>query len=133
MNSQPAARLVTSADWHSAPPCERGVLIINPWSGGGAAERWSIADECRQRGIDVVVITANDDLGELAEQAVSGGADCLGVAGGDGSLAPVAQVAARSQIPFVCVPAGTRNHFAHDLGLDRARPLDALDAFARGE
>jgi len=109
------------------------VLIINPWSGGGAAERWSIADECRQRGIDVLVINENDDLGELAAQAVSEGADCLGVAGGDGSLAPVAQVAARSQIPFVCVPAGTRNHFAHDLGLDRAHPLVALNAFAHGE
>ena len=59
-------------------------------------------------------------------------ADAIGIAGGDGSLAPVAEVAIDRDLPFVCVPFGTRNHFARDLGLDRADPLAALDAF-RGE
>ncbi|HTS15652.1 MAG TPA: diacylglycerol kinase family protein, partial [Candidatus Sulfotelmatobacter sp.] len=50
------------------------------------------------------------------------------MAGGDGSQALVASVAARHEIPHVCVPAGTRNHFALDLGLDRNDVVGALDA-----
>ena len=42
----------------------------------------------------------------------------------------MAGVAARSGVPYVCVPAGTRNHFALDLGLDREDVVGALDAFA---
>ena len=51
------------------------------------------------------------------------------MAGGDGSLAAVAAVAIERDMPFVCVPFGTRNHFARDLGLDRDDPLGALAAF----
>jgi diacylglycerol kinase family enzyme len=36
-------------------------------------------------------------------------------------------------LPFVCVPLGTRNHFARDLGLDRDDPIAALDAFTGSE
>jgi diacylglycerol kinase family enzyme len=55
------------------------------------------------------------------------------MAGGDGSLAPIAQVALERDVPFVCVPFGTRNHFARDLGLDRDDPITALDAFPGSE
>jgi diacylglycerol kinase family enzyme len=51
------------------------------------------------------------------------------MAGGDGSLAPVAGVALERGLPFVCIPFGTRNHFARDIGLDRDDPIAALDAF----
>ena len=60
------------------------------------------------------------------------GADAIGMAGGDGSQALVASVAAQAGIPYVCVPAGTRNHFALDLGLNRDDVVGALDAFADG-
>ena len=50
------------------------------------------------------------------------------MAGGDGSLAAVAEVAIERDLPFVCIPFGTRNHFARDLGLDRDDPLGALAA-----
>ena len=56
-------------------------------------------------------------------------ADVLGMAGGDGSLAAVADVALEQEVPFVCIPFGTRNHFARDLGLDRDDPIGALAAF----
>ena len=72
------------------------------------------------------------DLRELAEDAVRQGADAIGMAGGDGSQALVASVAAQAGIPYVCVPAGTRNHFALDLGLNRDDVVGALDAFADG-
>jgi len=68
----------------------------------------------------------------LARAAVADGADVLGVAGGDGSLAAVAKVVIEAELPFVCVPAGTRNHFARDLGLDRADPAAAIEAFVAG-
>jgi diacylglycerol kinase family enzyme len=63
---------------------------------------------------------------------VAAGANALGMAGGDGSLAVVAAVAAAHGIPFVCVPAGTRNHFALDVGVDRHDVIGALDAFTDG-
>ena len=63
---------------------------------------------------------------------MAGGADALGIAGGDGSLAVVAAVAVAHELPFVCVPAGTRNHFALDVGLDRSDPIGSLDAFDGG-
>jgi diacylglycerol kinase family enzyme len=106
-----------------------GALFINPKSGGGTAERVNLAEEARRRGIDATVLSKDDDLLELARNAVRDGADCLGAAGGDGTLALVAEVAIESGLPFVCIPAGTRNHFALDLGLDREDPLGALDAF----
>jgi diacylglycerol kinase family enzyme len=108
------------------------VLIMNLKSGGGKAERFGLAQECRSRGIETVVLGPGDDLLRLAEDAVARGADVIGMAGGDGSQALVAAVAARSGLPYVCVPAGTRNHFALDLGLDRDDVVGALDAFAGG-
>ncbi len=111
---------------------EHPVLIMNPKSGGGKAERFQLATECRKRGIEPVLLRPGDDLRELAEDAVRRGADVLGMAGGDGSQALVASVAARAGLGYVCVPAGTRNHFALDLGLDRADVVGALDAYADG-
>jgi diacylglycerol kinase family enzyme len=109
-----------------------GVLLINPKSGGGKAERFDLAGEARKRGIRAVVLERGDDLLELAEQALSDGADVIGMAGGDGSQALVATVSMRHNVPHVCIPAGTRNHFALDLGLDRDDVIGALDAFTDG-
>ena len=108
------------------------VLLINPKSGGGKAERFDLAGEAGKRGIRAVVLERGDDLLELAEQALSDGADVIGMAGGDGSQALVATVAMRHNVPHVCIPAGTRNHFALDLGLDRDDVIGALDAFTDG-
>ncbi len=73
-----------------------------------------------------------DDLATLVAAAVEKGADALGMAGGDGSLATVAAAAAEHDLPFICIPAGTRNHFALDLGIIRHDLLGALDAFTAG-
>jgi diacylglycerol kinase family enzyme len=114
------------------PGPRQPVLIVNPRSGGGKASRFRLAEECRRRGIRVITLQPGDDLCQLAEAAAAGGADVLGMAGGDGSQGLVAGIAARLGIPFVCVPAGTRNHFALDLGLDRRDVTGALDAFTGG-
>ena len=124
---------VTAADL-AAPhqPAKNPVLIMNPWSGGGKVDRFNLVQECRERGIEPVVLAKGDDLIELAEDAIARGADVIGMAGGDGSQALVATVAMRHGIPHVVIPAGTRNHLALDLGLDRDDVVGALDAFTGG-
>jgi diacylglycerol kinase family enzyme len=111
------------------PPAGRGVLIMKLKSGGGKAERFGLEEQCRSRGIGGVVLQPGDDLVDLAEGAVNAGADVIGMAGGDGSQALVASVAARLGVAMVVIPAGTRNHLALDLGIDREDVVGALDAF----
>jgi len=108
------------------------VLICNPWSGGGKVERFGLVDLARQRGVEVVMLDRGLDLEQLARDAIARGADCLGMAGGDGSQALVASIAVEHDLPFVCVSAGTRNHFALDLGIDREDPRLSLAAFSDG-
>jgi diacylglycerol kinase family enzyme len=110
----------------------RGVVIVNTKSGGGKATRFDLLGEASKRGVRAVVLQPGDDLGELAERAIDAGADVIGMAGGDGSQAVVAAAAMRHGIPHVCIPSGTRNHFALDLGLDRDDVVGALDAFTDG-
>ncbi|HEX2375598.1 MAG TPA: diacylglycerol kinase family protein [Actinomycetota bacterium] len=110
-------------------PAAHPVLLMNPKSGGGKVDRFHLVEEATRRGIEPIVLEPGDDLVQLAEQAVAAGADVVGMAGGDGSQALVASVAARHQLGFVCVPAGTRNHLAMDLGLDREDVVGALDGF----
>lgn len=112
-------------------PGRHPVLIFNPKSGGGKANAAFLA-EAHARHIETLGLTPGVDLAQLAKDAVAGGADVLGMAGGDGSQALVAAIAAEHDIPYVCIPAGTRNHFALDLGVDRGDVIGALDAFADG-
>jgi diacylglycerol kinase family enzyme len=108
-------------------------LVVNPRSGDGKAGRVGLVEAAEARGVRVHVLAEGDDPGALARRAVVDGADAVGVAGGDGSLGMVAAVAVAAGVPFVCVPSGTRNHFAGDLGLDRSDPVAALEAFAGPE
>lgn len=107
------------------------VLIVNPLSGAGAAVRARLARRAARMGITVVELGASEALFDVATRVVREGATALGVAGGDGSQAVVADVARSHGVAFVCVPGGTLNHFAQDLGLDRTDPVRALNAFGR--
>lgn len=111
---------------------ERPVLFYNPKSGGGKAEKFKLADEARARGIEPIELQRGVDLEQLVRAAVDRGADALAMAGGDGSQAIVAAIAAELDLPYACIPAGTRNHFALDLGVDRDDVVGALDAFIDG-
>ena len=116
----------------AAPRPQRAVLFWNPRSGGGKATRYRLADEARARGIEPIELRPGDDLAALVANAVARGADALAMAGGDGSQAVVARLAAEHGLPYACIPAGTRNHFALDLGVDREDVVGALDAFVDG-
>src|SRR5271169_4829921 len=118
--------------WRPVDPPRRPVLFVNPRWGDGKAARAGVAERAREKGIETVILDPGQDLATLAGDAAAAGADMLGMAGGDGSLAVVAAVAAAHGIPFVCVPAGTRNHFALDVGVDRHDVIGGLDAFTDG-
>ena len=127
------------ADWrmpeHPAEPAARHpYLIMNPKSGGGKVGKFDLKRKAEDLGAEVFLIGGPEpvDVARVAREAVAGGADLLGVAGGDGTQALVAGVAAEHGIPFVVITAGTRNHFALDLGLDREDPSACLGALSDG-
>ena len=101
-------------------------LVINPRSGDDDPSPEDLVRAARERGVETHLLRQGDDPFELARAS---GAAAVGAAGGDGSLAAVAAAALETDAAFVCIPFGTRNHFARDLGLDRDDPLGALAAF----
>jgi len=126
-------------DWrmpeHSAePPARHPYLIMNPKSGGGKVEKFDLKRKAEELGAEVFLIDGSEpiDVAKVAREAVAQGADLLGVAGGDGTQALVAGIAAEHGIPFVVISAGTRNHFALDLGLNRENPSACLGALSDG-
>ena len=126
------AAFAVGAELPRADAPRRPVLFMNPRSGGGKATRFQLADRARERGIEPVELEPGDDLATLVRAAVDQGADALAMAGGDGSQAIVAAIAAEHGLPYACIPAGTRNHFALDLGVDRDDVVGALDALVDG-
>jgi diacylglycerol kinase family enzyme len=126
-------------DWRmperpARPPAAHPFLIMNPRSGGGKVAKFDLKRKATDLGADVFLIDGREpvDVAKVAADAVADGADLLGVAGGDGTQALVACVAAEHDVPFVVITAGTRNHFALDLGLDREDPSSCLDALRDG-
>jgi diacylglycerol kinase family enzyme len=115
------------------PALRRAVLVMNPRSGGGTVARCELREAAERLGAEVLLTGPDQDAAALARHAVAGGAELLGVAGGDGTVAAVAAVAAEAGLPLLVVPAGTRNHFARDLGLDVHHPAAALAALGGGE
>jgi diacylglycerol kinase family enzyme len=107
---------------------------MNPASGGGKVGRFGLVAKAEALGCRVILLdtSVHQDVTAIAQQAVAGGADLLGVAGGDGTQALAAAVAAEHGLPFLVISAGTRNHFAMDLGLDRDDPSRCLDALSDG-
>ena len=127
------AAFAIHVDLPRVPAPSQAVLFFNPKSGGGKAERFKLADEARARGIEPIELGSPSwDLEALVRGAIERGADALAMAGGDGSQAIVAAIAAERELPYACIPAGTRNHFALDLGVDRDDVVGALDAFVDG-
>ncbi|QRE79319.1 diacylglycerol kinase [Rhodococcus ruber] len=129
-----ALRRDTGMPEYPAPPVHRPFLVMNPRSGGGKVVKFDLQRKAEELGAEVALLAGPGpvDVEALARQAVERGADLLGVAGGDGTQALVAAIAAEHGLPFLVISAGTRNHFALDLGLDREDPAAGLDALRDG-
>ncbi len=121
-------------EYPAQPPARHPYLIMNPKSGDGKVEKFDLKRKAEALGAEVFLFGGSGpvDVAAVARQAVANGADLLGVAGGDGTQALVAGIAAEHGLPFVVISAGTRNHFALDLGLDREDPARCLRALADG-
>src|SRR6201989_2155103 len=121
-------------EYPAEPPARRPYLIMNPKSGGGKVGKFDLKSKAEALGAEVFLLGGSEhvDVAVVARKAVAQGADLLGVAGGDGTQALVAGIAAEHGIPFVVISAGTRNHFALDLGLDREDPSACLGALSDG-
>jgi diacylglycerol kinase family enzyme len=65
------------------------VLVINPRSGQGSRLATELVNAARKLGVETHLLAAGEEPGEAARAP---GAEIIGMAGGDGSLAPVAQV-----------------------------------------
>jgi diacylglycerol kinase family enzyme len=129
-----ADREETGMVTYDVSPAQRPFLIMNPRSGDGKVVRFGLQAKAEALGAEVALLDGPGivDVADLARDAVARGADLLGVAGGDGTQALVAGIAAEHDLPFLVVSAGTRNHFALDLGLDREDPATCLQALVDG-
>jgi diacylglycerol kinase (ATP) len=98
----------------------RIALAANRASGGGLDPE-PLAATMRSRGAEVAVFgCGGDDL----ERAAAWEPDRLAVAGGDGTIGTVAELAGRLNVPLAVLPTGTANDFARVYGV----PPDALAA-----
>src|SRR4029078_4094624 len=109
-------------------PARHPYLIMNPKSGGGKVEKFDLKRKAEELGAEVFLIDGSEpiDVAKVAREAVAQGVDLRGVAGGDGTQALVAGIAAEHGIPFVVISAGTRNHFSLDTARDRTAPPVSL-------
>lgn len=125
----------TAMPTYPASRPQRAFIVMNPRSGGGKVARFGLVEKAKALGAHVALLDGPEivDVAALARKAVAEGCDLLGVAGGDGTQALVAGIAAEHNLPFLVISAGTRNHFALDLGLNRDDPSTCLDALSDGE
>lgn len=117
------------ADVPALPDGAGLVVVANPGAGGGNA------DEVRRLVGEMLPAAKVREVGEdedllavLAEAAAEG--RVLGMAGGDGSINAAARAALDADVPLLVIPAGTLNHFAHEVGVDSI--AEALEAVREG-
>ncbi len=98
-------------------------LIYNPLAGrfpaGPFLDRAVKVLEGEGWAVQVEQCLPGKELADLASDAVAAKADAVFVAGGDGSVGPVAGALAGTQTAMGVLPTGTANVFATELGLQR--------------
>jgi diacylglycerol kinase (ATP) len=99
-------------------------LLANPDSGSGEAEEVDRA--LRELGLELTRF----DL-DCADDVIGARPGRIVVAGGDGSVGPAAELAARARVPLGVVPVGTANDFARVVGLP-SKLTEAAELAATG-
>ncbi|WP_092534545.1 bifunctional phosphatase PAP2/diacylglycerol kinase family protein [Amycolatopsis arida] len=121
------ARAAHRADAPVMRDGEDMLALVNPGSG---LQDHDPSEEVRYAWPKATLVYP-DPKGDIRAQltheirARGGQVRALGVAGGDGTVAAVASVAADHLLPLALIPAGTFNHFARDVGLRSMRDADA--------
>jgi diacylglycerol kinase family enzyme len=110
------------------------IIFINPHGGRAkkAGELANLLDLLKQQpDLEIKLLAKNDDLTQLAKQAVKQGATLVGAAGGDGTINGIASGLVGSNVPLVTIPFGTLNHFARDIGVSN-NLSEAVQLFSEG-
>jgi diacylglycerol kinase family enzyme len=111
-------------------------LVLNGQAGallGQADSAAALAEKLGASGAEVRVIPP--DAGTLPErmaQAKASGADCVVVAGGDGTIACAAAALAGSGVSLGLIPCGTMNLLAKDLHIDPGDHDAAIEILTHG-
>ena len=117
------------------PDVPRPMLIIfNPAAGRHRVARfWKVLDLMAASGVrlDIAETTHPGHAIELARSAAANGATLVVAAGGDGTIAEVANGLAGSPCTLGIIPLGTANVLAHELGISFA-PAGVAAALAFG-
>jgi undecaprenyl-diphosphatase len=108
-----------------------GLLVVaNADAGSGGLDDLTDLLTEKMRAAEVIVAKEGDDVTDCLREAARR-ARVLGVAGGDGTVAAAATVAVAADVPLAVFPAGTLNHFAHELGIHSHD--DVVDALRDGQ
>jgi diacylglycerol kinase (ATP) len=106
---------------------------VNPTAGRGRTRRLlpDLRSALEARDITLHVSTDAEDGASVARDAFTRGDGVL-ACGGDGTIASLAGVAAEEDGTLAIVPTGAGNDFARELGIDRGKPLAAIDLLDSG-
>ena len=111
------------------------VFLVNPAAEAGAAgRRWpELAHRAAELGLqgDALFSERPGQLGELARQAVDGGASLLVAVGGDGTVNEVANGIAGLDVELAVIPRGTGWDFVRTYGIPR-KLEDAVEVALHG-
>ena len=96
-------------------PSVPGVVLVNPDSGPDPTGSTDLAGHFRGH---EVIECEPEGLVDQIKVAVERGVEFVAVAGGDGTIRGAVQGLTGTGIPLLPIPAGTRNHFAREVGIE---------------
>jgi undecaprenyl-diphosphatase len=104
-----------------------GLILVNPASGKDETKASELAQRFPGHQVEEC---APDEIEARVRVALEQGVSFVAVAGGDGTIRSAAAVLVGTGTPLLPIPAGTRNHFARDVGVPELD--DAVAAAAGG-
>ena len=124
----------TAMPEYEVPPPRHPFLVMNPRSGGGKVGRFGLKEKAEALGAEVLLLEGPDRRRGRARPRTPwpGARTCSGSPAATGRRRSSPAWPPSMDVPFLVISAGTRNHFALDLGLDRRGPVDVPRGAHRG-